>query len=184
MRSLSCGEQSSVARSDGRRPAPLSRVCGMTTQSRAGDRPRVSAEGPQKQVSQQSSPELWGMLVARVFALEGVEEGHSQVSPADSRAVFLVDLREERAPETSLAAGRRLEPVHLHGVSDTSIHLCLPAERGQELTKLGWAEPHQYEDFGTEFMVYGPRDEIELEIVLSIVEESIAFARGVVGTRQ
>jgi hypothetical protein len=25
--------------------------------------------------------------------------------------------------------------------------------RGQQLTQLGWAEPHQYETFGTEFMI-------------------------------
>lgn len=35
------------------------------------------------------------------------------------------------------------EPVHLHGVDDTSVHLVLPPERGRELVELGWAEPHQ-----------------------------------------
>ncbi|TFD64946.1 MULTISPECIES: luciferase family protein [Cryobacterium] len=83
----------------------------------------------------------------------------------------------ERAPETSLAPNQRLEPVHIHGVSDTSLHLCLPASRGKELTAQVWAEPHQYEDFGTEFMIYGPRTEEELGIVLSIVDESLVFAR-------
>jgi hypothetical protein len=110
--------------------------------------------------------------------MPGVVEGHSQVSPASSRAVFLLDMETERAPETSLAPGNRLEPVHLHGVGDTSLHLCLPAERGQQLMALGWAEPHQYGDFGTEFLVYAPRNEDELDIVLSIIEESLAFARG------
>ena len=138
----------------------------------------MSTVGPQTQLSQQSPPALWGQLVARTFALVGVEEGHSQVSPASSRAVFLRERREERSPETSLAPGMRLEPVHLHGVSDTSIHLCLPAERGQELTALGWAEPHQFGDFGTEWFVYGPRDGAELEIVLGLIDESLAFARG------
>lgn len=49
--------------------------------------------------------------------------------------------------------------------------------RGIELTALGWATPHQYEDFGTEFLVYGPRNTSELQLVLSIVKERIAFAR-------
>jgi hypothetical protein len=145
---------------------------------RAGDRPAVSNTGPQTQLTQQSPPELWGRLVARIFVLPGVEEGHSQVSPPSSRAVFLRELREERVPETSLAPGQRLEPAHLHGVADTSIHLCLPRERGQELVALGWAEPHQYGDFGTEWFVYGPRDDAELEVVLGLVGESLAFARG------
>ena len=149
----------------------------MSTPAREGGRPLISSEGPQRQLSQQSSPEMWGRLVAGTFALDSVIEGHSQVSPASSRAVFLVDVLQERLPETSLAPGKRLEPVHLHGVQDTSIHVCLPAARGAELTELGWAEPHQYEDFGTEFMVYGPRTEAELELVLSMVVESISFAR-------
>jgi len=148
------------------------------TRPRPGVRPRTSDDGPHRQLDQRATPALWGELVARVFALDGVVEGHSQVSPASSRAVFLVDQREERAPETSPAPGRRLEPVHLHGVDDTSVHLTLPAGRGAELVELGWAEPHQYADFDTEFMVYGPRDENELDEVLSVIVESLAFARG------
>lgn len=150
----------------------------MTNAARPGLRPAVSTEGPQTQLSDRSSPELWGRLVAGTFALESTVEGHSQVSPPSSRAVFLVDRLDERAPETSLAPRQRLEPVHLHGVHDSSLHLCLPAARGAELTELGWAEPHQYEDFGTEFLVYGPRNEAELETVLGFIRESLAFARG------
>jgi len=144
---------------------------------RSGERPTVSSVGPQTQLTQRSTPELWGQLVARVFALDDVVEGHSQVSPASSRAVFLADQPDELAPETSLAPGKRLEPVHLHGVSDTSLHLCLPSARGQALTELGWGEPHQYEDFGTEFLIYGPRTLEEVHAVVSIIEESIRFAR-------
>jgi hypothetical protein len=128
-------------------------------------------------MTDRATPEMWGRLVARAFALPGIVEGHSQVSPASSRALFLRDLEIPVVPWTSLAPEGRLEPVHLHGVDDTSAHLCLHAARGRELTRLGWATPHQYEDFGTEFLVYGPRDEAELEVVLGIIEESIAFAR-------
>ena len=144
---------------------------------RLGDRPATSTDGPQRQLNQRSTPELWGLLVSRVFCLDGVVEGHSQVSLASSRAVFLADLAIEREQRTSLAPGERLEPVHLHGAEDTSLHLCLPPERGARLTELGWAEPHQYADFGTEFLVYGPRTPDEIEVVLSIVSESLAFAR-------
>lgn len=144
---------------------------------RAGARPLTSVEGPHRQLDQRATPALWGELVARVFALDEVTEGHSQVSPVASRAVFLADVREEREPRTNLAPGRRLEPVHLHGVDDTSVHLVLPEERGQQLVDLGWAEPHQYADHGTEFMVYGPRDEAELAVIVGIIEEALAFAR-------
>lgn len=83
---------------------------------------------------------MWGQMVAEVFALEGVVEGVSQVSPASSRAVYLTGLTEEVVPQASLAPGMRLEPVHLHGVQDTSVHLVLPATRGEELVRLGRAE--------------------------------------------
>jgi hypothetical protein len=145
---------------------------------RTGDRPTTSTEGPHRQLDQQATPAMWGRLVAAVIALPGVVEGHSQVSPADSRAVFLRDMAAERLPETSLAPGKRLEPVHLHGVRDTSVHLCLPVERGRDLIAAGWAEPHGYADHGTELMVYGPRTDEELAVVVALVEESIAFARG------
>ncbi|WP_348004211.1 hypothetical protein [Pseudolysinimonas sp.] len=144
--------------------------------ARSGNGPTLSREGPQRQLDQQSPPEFWGRLVAAVFELPGVEEGHSQVSPASSRAVFLTQRIEELSPERSLAPGDRLEPVHLHGVHDTSVHLVLPSERGAELVQLGWAVPHQYAEFGTEFLIYGPRDEAELGIVIDIIRESLSFA--------
>jgi hypothetical protein len=145
--------------------------------ARRGERPQVSSDGPQTQLTQRSSPELWGRLIAEVFALPRTVEGHSQVSPPSSRAVFLADKLEESTPETSLAPGQRLEPVHLHGVQDTSLHLCLPTERGAELIAARWAELHQYGDFGTELLVYGPRDDAELAMVLGFVAESLAYAR-------
>lgn len=149
----------------------------MLTTPRQGPRPITSDDGPHRQVDQLAPPGLWGALVARVLALPGTVEGHSQVSPASSRAVFLSDLEHERRPEANLAPGQRLEPVHLHGVTDTSVHLTLPHERGAELVELGWAEPHQYADHGTEWMIYGPRDEAELDAVISVVAESLAWAR-------
>ncbi len=145
--------------------------------ARSGRRPSTSTDGPHRQLDQLAPPALWGELVQRVFALDGVIEGHSQVSPASSRAIVLRDLEDARSPETSLAPGGRLEPAHLHGVEDTSVHLCLPATRGQELIELGWAERHQYADHDTELMVYGPRTPGEVDLVVAFVQESITFAR-------
>lgn len=145
---------------------------------REGVRPTVSTSGPQRQIDQQSPPAVWGELVAAVFSIPGVVEGHSAVSPASSRAVFVDGVDAPLEPRRSLRPpDARCEPVHLHGVDDTSLHLVLPSERGHELVELGWAEPHQYEDRGTEFLVYGPRDRHELEFVLGVIQESIAWSR-------
>lgn len=99
--------------------------------------------------------------------------------PESSRAVFLEDLPSPRSAETSLAApDARLEPVHLHGVLDTSLHVCLPVARAREICGLGWGEAHRYAGHANEIMVYGPRDRDELVTVIDIVRESIQFARG------
>lgn len=138
----------------------------------------MSTSGPQRQLDQQSPPALWGELVAAVFSIPGVTEGHSAVSPESSRAVFVDGVDVPLEPRRSLAPTEaRCEPVHLHGVDDTSLHLVLPPDRGRELVELGWAEPHQYEDWGTEFLVYGPRDRHELELVVGVIRESIAWSR-------
>jgi len=93
------------------------------------------------------------------------------------RGLFLTNQRTITARETSLSPAAPLESVHIHGVTDTSIHLCLPVERANEVCDLGWGEIHPFGDFGTEIMVYGPRDQIELKVILSIIEESLKFAR-------
>jgi allantoinase len=144
---------------------------------RTGQRPSVSTDGPQTQLDQRSSPELWGHLVAAAFALPHVIEASSSVSPASSRALLFDDLRVVSLPESSLAPEGPLEPVHLHGIHDTSVHLVLPRDRAAEVIDAGWAEAHQYGDFGTEVLVYGPRDADELAVIIGVIRESLAFAR-------
>lgn len=147
--------------------------------SRSGVRPKTAASGQHRQLSQQSHPGIWGRTAAAVFSLRHVTEGHSSVCSVSSRAVFLKDVLVPRSAATSLAPiDDRLEPIHLHGVFDTSLHLCLPVDRAREVCALGWGEPHHYAGHETEIMVYGPRDRDELTSVLEIVLESIAFARG------
>lgn len=137
----------------------------------------MSTTGPQRQLDQQAPPAVWGELVSAVFSIPGVVEGASAVSPASSRAVFIEGLDAPIEPRRSLAPpDTRCEPAHLHGVDDTSLHLVLPPERGRELVDAGWAEPHQYEDWGTEFLVYGPRDHQELEFVLTVIRESLSWS--------
>lgn len=82
-------------------------------------------------------------------------------------------------PETSLAPRPPLEPAHLHGVTDMSMHLCLPPERAVQVYELGWGEPHGYADHDTEIMVYGPRYSGDLDIVLGLLREAVTFARQV-----
>ena len=146
-------------------------------QDRVGPPPEISSDGPHRQVADLSPPAMWGQLIARAIALPGVHEGLSQVSAASSRALFL-DVVQTVRPETSLAPpDRELEPVHIHGVRDTSIHLCLPSDRVDDVISAGWGEEHPYSDWHSEIMVYGPRNDNEVEIVLALIEESLTWAR-------
>jgi hypothetical protein len=145
---------------------------------RTGPTPQTSIEGPQSQLTENSSPELWGRLIHLAITEHNVIEGISSVSLRSSRAIFFRDLHETKVPWTSLApAGKQLEPVHIHGVHDTSIHLCLPTDRAQELVALGWGVMRPHSDFDTEILVYGPRDKEELRIVLGFIRESLTVAR-------
>ena len=148
-----------------------------TDVKRLGQRPETSTSGPHSQLTQQSSREIWEALVERALALPHVIRGTSAVSPITSVGLFFDDLTEIKVPSTSLSPNAPLEPVHIHGPHDTSTHLCLPTARAIEVCELGWGEPHQFESYGTEIMVYGPRDENELEIVLGFVAESFEYAR-------
>ena len=145
---------------------------------RAGERPTVSTEGPQTQLSQQSPADIWFQTVGRLMAIPGVGHGPSSVSPAGSMALFPAGNNQPIVPEATLAPDGRFEPAHIHDVHDTSLHVVLSPERGAQLTALGWAEPHQYGDFGTEFLVYGARDLNEQDAVVSIVLESLAWSTG------
>ena len=145
--------------------------------SKSGIRPKTSDTGPHSQTSDQSAPELWGRLIAEAIKLPHVVEGKSAVSPISSRALLFDDLTQITKPETSLTQTGPLEPVHIHGVHDTSIHLCLPKDRAQEICELGWGEPHKFAEYDTEIMIYGPRDSSELQVIIGLIQESIDFAR-------
>jgi hypothetical protein len=122
--------------------------------------------------------ELWH----RMTSLEGVQPGRSYVSLPDSRALHL-DSRLATGPRDAFFAGT--EFAHLHGASDGSLHLMLPLSIASDAIDKGWAELHPVARRGagppTLVMLYGPRDEAELEVVWRLVQTSYAFARGEVG---
>jgi phospholipase/carboxylesterase len=116
-------------------------------------------------------------MVYEAFRIPHVVEGRSQVSPVSSRALLLDDMVIPLGRETSLAPEPPVEPAHLHGVTDTSVHLCIPADHAAQVCRLGWGEPHGYADHSSEIMVYGPRDADELQVVVGLLHESVDFAR-------
>jgi phospholipase/carboxylesterase len=143
--------------------------------TRSGERPETSKEGPHSQRTQNASPSIWGELVAKAFAIEGVTQGHSRVSMADSMAGLVLGLPKEHGA-WSLATDGPIEAFHIHGVTDTSIHAVLPTERAKEVIEKGWGEPHTYADFDTQIMLYAPRNQEETKIIVALLTESVEFS--------
>jgi hypothetical protein len=147
-----------------------------TLSKRPGTPPHTSKLGPHSQLTELASPSLWGELVAKAFAIEGIRQGHSTVSMADSMAALLLDLPQQHGP-WSLAIEGFVEPFHIHGVSDTSIHAVLPGDLAVEVLTKGWGEAHTFAEFDTQVMIYAPRNSEELLAVVELLMASVTFAR-------
>ena len=154
---------------------------------RRGDRPKTSPEIPHQQFSQNAPSWLQEELWNRMSALDGVQEGRSNVSLSDTRALHL-DPRLAQGPREAFmdrTLGSNLagtEFAHLHGPTDGSLHLMLPVSVARDAIENGWSELHPMARRGaapqTLVMLYGPRDREELEIVWRLIKASYAFARG------
>ena len=74
------------------------------------------------------------------------------------------------------------EFAHVHPLYDGSMHMMLPIEQVNEMIVKGWGEVHPLVPSGrmpeTTVLVFGPRDEAEVEIVLGLIGVSHQFALG------
>jgi hypothetical protein len=151
----------------------------MVLPRRAGERPRTGPAMPHQQLDQIAPQPLQEELWERMASLEGVRTGRSGVSLPQTRALHLEPTL-ALGPEEAFMVGT--EFAHLHGAFDGSLHMNLPSAAAEEAIEKGWAELHPIAAQGiaprTLVMVYGPRDDHELETVWRLVEASYAFARG------
>ena len=78
--------------------------------------------------------------------------------------------------------GPTTEFAHVHPAHDGSLHAKLPPALAQAAAEAGWAEPHPMAARRgppiTNMMLYGPRDDAELDVVVELVRWSYRFARG------
>ena len=147
--------------------------------ARSGPRPSVSWTIPQQQESQNAPADLQERLFAEVRNLSGVEVGPSRISVPGARGFTLSEGSEDEQAYLVPQVG---EFAHLHPSYDGSLHLVLPTDLAADVSTQGWGRPHMWA--GTRLspgfmMVYGPRDEDELAIVLGIVRASHAYAGGI-----
>ena len=148
----------------------------MTTPStlphREGPSPEVVGPAPHSQRSQNAPVALQEELVRRAGELPGVSEAHSGVSVPGARA-FVLDEASARGPREAFQVGR--EFAHIHPSEDGSLHMTLPDQVAQAAYAAGWGEPHPIS--GTP-LIFGPRDEPELEVVWGLLRSSYEYASG------
>lgn len=146
---------------------------------RRGTPPVTTSVNPHRQLTQNAPLRMYKQLAERIFALHDIEEGPSLVSVPGARALWLT--KEPRRVEP-LAFMAEREFAHLHPPDDGSLHLTLPPRWREEALAKGWAEPHLAGMVAlmpsSDVMVYGPRDEQELDVVYNLVLLSYQFAKG------
>jgi uncharacterized protein (TIGR00369 family) len=146
-----------------------------TVPVRRGPRPKTThptreQPGPHQQLSDIAPRELQEELLRRARTLREVEVGWSAISVPYARGFHLKPHAAKGPPE---AFQRGSEFGHLHPEHDGSLHLNLPPARYDEVLRAGWGEPHPIS--GT-MLVFGPRDEVELEVVWRLVRASYNWA--------
>ncbi|MEV0479771.1 hypothetical protein AB0I69_03990 [Streptomyces sp. NPDC050508] len=147
---------------------------------RAGPRPRVSVTIPQQQLTDNSPPELQEKLFTRLSALVGVDTGQSVISVPGARG-FMLTQASTTGPEQAFLVPRAREFAHLHPGQDGSLHVALPVGLAADAIRHGWAVAHPLAGIRLApgmVLLYGPRDEHELDIVTAIVITSHAWAAG------
>ena len=143
---------------------------------RAGARPRTTPTNPHTQLDQNAPAALQEKLFALVRVLPGVIVGPSLVSVPGARAFHLPWCRQ---PTPGGYMVER-EFAHLHPADDGSLHMTLPPAIVDTVIDNGWAERHPLAGKhglpDNIVMVYGPRDDAELEIVAALVRAAHGHA--------
>lgn len=164
-------------------PATWPALLGGALPERAGTRPAVSDRIPQEQQSDNAPLELQEQVFARVSALPGVTIRPSAISVAGARGFMLTG--NDRGPDDAFLVLSAREFAHVHPGYDGSMHLALPVTLAADVIGKGWGVAHPLAGVRLTpgmVMLFGPRDEAELETVVGIVSTSHSWASGQLAT--
>lgn len=143
---------------------------------RVGPRPQTTTTLPHQQCSDNPSAAIHEATHARFVELVEVDIGPSQISVPGATALRLPE-GQPCNPEACFAGS---EFAHIHPQHDGSFHMSLAPEDCEQVLKQGWGELHPLAGTGrlspTVAMIYAPRTEAEIEIVLEIARASYRWA--------
>ncbi|CBX92569.1 hypothetical protein IAQ61_006042 [Plenodomus lingam] len=148
---------------------------------RLGDRPVVRGIAPQRQQTEKSGEKVYARLVEKMKGLVADSKNQliEQTSCFEKHSSGLFTT----VPITRACGG---EICHAHP-SDGSMHMTMHPADANLIIRKGWGERHPLARGGwcrrfvpREFMlIYAPRDEAEVEIVLHIIAAAVWWASGV-----
>ena len=157
---------------------PWTGLPGGVLPQRRGPRPAVHAFIPQSQTTQQSPVAMQEKLHARLVQLEGVTSRPSVISVPGARAFTLSPAT---GPQDAFIVASAGEFAHLHPAPDGSLHVALPLALAADAVAAGWAVAHPLAGIRVTpgmVLVFGPRDDEELDVVSAIVATSHGWASG------
>lgn len=146
---------------------------------RRGPRPQTTPTNPHMQLDQLPPGRVLAGLTELLFKLPGVQEQPSAISVPGARALWL-EPDDARGPRDAFLVGR--EFAHLHPPPEGSLHVALPPTLVPEAIARGWAETHPVARLGlipgNVVMLYAPRNDAEVALILRLVRAALSFARG------
>lgn len=143
--------------------------------ARPGPKPTTTPSTPHQQLDQTSPVELQERLWQRMLSLPGTSARPSGISVQGTRALWL----NEPGNAEAYMIGR--EFAHLHPAYDGSLHMTLDPQTHALAIAGGWAESHPLAGrFAprTTALVFGARNEAELDMVWWLVQQSYRYASG------
>lgn len=139
---------------------------------RRGTAPQVIGPAPHGQTSQIAPVMLQEELWQRMRALPNLYMAPTLVSVSHARSLFL-PAGIGSGPAAAFQKDR--EWAHIHPHHDGSFHLTLPDAAKDEVEAAGWGVRHPQHH---SILVYGPRNQPELEVVWQIIQASYRYALG------
>jgi hypothetical protein len=145
---------------------------------RNGEAPEIGKEPPQLQFSNQSPRDIYLKFHDWMFStFPKVRMEPTRISVSTSIAMWLDENESVGHSDAFMPSSGGREFTHLH--LDGSIHTVVGTEVEDEIINNKWGVRHMYYDRGVkEILMFAPRNEVELEIVKTVVIKSYEYASG------
>lgn len=149
---------------------------------RKGERPETTNTNPHEQLNQNPDRETYESFKAKLFHFNNTSRRPSIISVPGSEALWL---NEDIACNCNNGFMIGREFAHIHPAYDGSLHMALSQRDFDEVINKQWGEKHPLAGMhsipDTIVLVYAPRNAVEMDVVLSIVEASLKNAKKLTG---